>query len=433
MQTRMSSSAHRVINQILSLPLITWVLLGFFLTFLLFFVIPVFLDPFLTIQFKPYFPVLTPIGNDFRSIVGASSTWLHTGVAPAILYPVLTLLFFALFAFFSLETGYKILLLIILICFIFSTLAVPLWFNRTKNLSAFHMLILVTGLSSYGLLFELERGQWNLIAFTFCLAGIYLFHRQPKYRWLAYVLFSISVQLKLYPAIFVFVLIDDWSDWRNNLKRIVGLGLINILALFILGINPILSSIGSISTLKSSHTGRAFNHSITSSTLFLLSSGVLPQKRIIAWLLANSWVPQLFILIIFFICCLIIIWQQYKRGSKGFSAHIFLACSIGALIIPSISFDYKLSFFPACVALSYPNILDLGKNSKRFSIVLLTLIFSISYSSMLYSYTNKPIIAQNDLPALFILLMICTVLSWMRSTNSEDDLSEPPPSDSLGR
>ena len=84
-------------------------------------------------------------------------------------------------------------------------------------------LTLVTGLFSYGFQFELKQGQWNLIAFLFSVAAIYLFHQKPKYRWAAYLLFSISVQLKLFPAIFVFTLIDDFTDWKNNAKRIIGL------------------------------------------------------------------------------------------------------------------------------------------------------------------------------------------------------------------
>ncbi len=65
----------------------------------------------------------------------------------------------------------------------------------------------------------------ELIAFSLCVAAICIFHRKPKYRWFAYLLFSISVQLKLYPAIFVFTLIEDFTDWKNNIKRIVGLGI----------------------------------------------------------------------------------------------------------------------------------------------------------------------------------------------------------------
>jgi Glycosyltransferase family 87 len=439
LKTIIRLTTRRAIDRVLILPGMVWVLLGFFLSFVIFFVMPVYFDPSGTIQFNPFPIPISPIGFDFRNIVIISSTWLHTGVALAIIYPALTYPFFIVFTFFSPETGYKLLLLIILICFILATVVLPGWINRTRSLSAFSMLILVTGLGSYGLQFEMERGQWNLIAFTFCLAAIYLFHNQPKYRWLAYFLFCVSVQLKLYPAIFVFALIEDWSEWKNNIKRIVSLGLVNILALFILGINPILNSLRILASIKATHVGRPFNVSIASFISFIFTPDNYSHKvlrnpwvswvlrsPLVSWVGANNWAPQLFLLVIFVICFLIIVWQAYKRGSKGFNPYIFMAGSIGALIIPSISFDYKLSFFPACIALCMPNIFDLEKNSKGLTRKVLTLIFSIAYSSMLYPYANKPLLIMNNLPALFVLLLICTTLSWMPLTRADNNLSEQP-------
>ena len=222
-----NSFRRQIENYILNIPLLAWMILGFLTTFILFFIRPVFFDPSLTMKFYQYILVLTPIGHDFRDIVSSSYAWFRFGIVPSTLYPPLTLIFFVPFTFVSYETGYEILIGIILICYLSTTLIFSRWINQHKETSAFVILIMVTGLISYGFQFELERGQWNLIAFSFSVAAIYLFHRKPKYRWLAYLLFSISVQLKLFPAIFVFTLIEDFSDWKNNIKRIVGLGVIN--------------------------------------------------------------------------------------------------------------------------------------------------------------------------------------------------------------
>ena len=276
------------------------------------------------------------------------------------------------------------------------------------------MLIMVTGLISYGFQFELERGQWNLIAFSFIVTSIYLFHKQPKYRWLAYLLFSISVQLKLFPAIFVLTLIEDFSDWKNNIKRIVGLGVINLLALFVFGITPVLKTIESLNKFSpgaSSH----FNLSLISFTSFLFSKGVLPQKHIILWLTANKWLPQLFFFALFGFCFLTICFQAYKRNATGFNPYIFLACFIGACIIPSVSFDYKLSMLPASIIISIPEILLKEEENNRPLTILLAFVFSVAYSSMLYSYADKPKILQNNFPALMLILIICTILSCIKS------------------
>jgi len=49
----------------------------------------------------------------------------------------------------------------------------------------------------------------------------WIYHYQNKYRYLAYILFTISVQLKLFPLMFIHrCLLSDWQDWRNNLKAV---------------------------------------------------------------------------------------------------------------------------------------------------------------------------------------------------------------------
>ena len=402
-------------NFLLNLPLIDWVLFGFLFTFIALFVVPVYLNPASTMKFYQYIPVLSPIGHDFRDIVSSSYTWFHFGTVPTTLYPPFTLIFFAPFTWLSYEVGYKILAGLILACYLFTTWILPRRMNNHTNTSAFALLIAVTGILSYGFQFELERGQWNLIAFSFCLASIYLFHKQPKYRWLAYLLFTLSVQLKLFPAIFVLTLIDDLSDWKSNLRRIFALGGINILALFILGPDPIFKTVMSLNRFSpgaSSH----FNHSLVSFTLFLFSKGVLPQKRLVLWLTANEWLPELLLFALFGSCFLIILSREFKRKATGFSPYIFLACFIGACIIPSISFDYKLSMLPACIAISIPEILLSEDGRQRPLVVILAFVFSAAYSFMLFSYINKPRILENDFPELLLILIISTILSVMRSS-----------------
>jgi len=414
-----NSLRRQIANYILNLPLLIWIILGFLITFILFFPRLIFLHPSMIMQFNRNIPVaIMSINTDFLGITAFSYAWLHTGVVPPIIYPPFTLVFFAPFTFVSYETGFKILIGIILICYLATTLIFPRWINQNKQTSAFEILILVTGLFSYGLQFELEQGQWNLMAFSFSVAAIYIFHRQPKYRWLAYLLFSLSVQLKLFPAIFVFTLIEDFSDWKKNIKRIIGLGVFNILAFFILGPNPVLNTVEALNILSQktsqNYTSR-FNLSIPSFSSFFLSRGILPRKRVILWLIANSSLLQLLFFALFGFCFLIILFQAYKKNVTGFNPYIFLACFIGACIIPSISLDYKLSMLPGCIAISIPEILLLKEGKNQPLDILLAFVFSLAYSSMLYSYTYKPKIVGNNFPALMLILIICTILSCIKS------------------
>ncbi len=411
----MISLLRKISDFLLNLPPLVWILLGFLITFILLFPRYILLNPSLIARFNQDIPVaILSTNTDFGIITSLSSSWLHSGATPTILYPPLTLIFFAPFTLIGYETGYKILIGIILICYLSTTLIFPQWINHRKDTPAFPMFVMITGLLSYGLQFELERGQWNLIAFSFTLAAIYIFHQQPKYRWLAYLLFSVSVQLKLYPAIFVFTLVEDFSDWKNNLKRLIGLGLFNILILFMFGIGPILNTTEALNSFSQNKSSR-FNLSIASFTPYFFSKQILPQKHILLWLIANLWLPELLFSALFSFCFLLILFQAYKRNITGFNPYVFLACFIGACIIPSISFDYKLSMLPACIAISIPEIL-LSKKSKNQPLdILLTFIFSLAYSSTLYLYTYKPKIVGNNFPALMCILIICTILSCIKS------------------
>ncbi len=414
---------QRLKDYVLNLPLMTWVLLGFAITFFFLFVVPIFFDPSQTMKFNQYIAFPSPIGRDFREIVASSSSWLGSGVVPSILYPSFTLIFFSPFTLLNVVTGYKILALIILIGYVLATLILPQWINKQRSISVWTMLIFITGIASYGLQFELERGQWNLIAFMLALAAIHIFHDNPRRRWLGYVFFTISVQLKLYPAIFVFALVDDWSDWKNNITRFVGLGLVNIAALFILGVSPVLKTFGSLAATGTSQPAWPFNLSISSFTSHILSLHSLPHKRLIFWLQANGWLPQLLLIGFFVVCFLIIVRQAYKMGPKGFNPCVFMACSIGALIIPSISYDYKLAALPAAVILLIPAFQSFRQQGNRLWLILLAFLFSVAYSSTLYPTVNKPEWLPYNLPALLLILVITTILSCL----SSDGDSNPSP------
>ncbi len=410
----------RTRDYLLQLPIMTWVLLGFFITFFVFFIGPIFLNPSHVMQFKQYIIAYQPIGADFAFYVSASRSWFQTGRFVAIYYPPFETIFFAPLTLLSYETGYKIIVFTTLACYTFVTLIIPRWIGISKGSSGFAMLIFVTGIVSYGLQFELERGQFNVIALAFCLTGISIFHSWPRLRWLAYLLFSISVQLKLYPAFLVFALIGDWADWKNNLKRIVGLGVLNVLALFILGLKPVLDIISFMAESEYFHSGFNFNISITSFVFYILSLDLLPHKRVFLWLEANSWILQLFLLSVFVLGFLFILRQAYRRNAKGFNPYVFLACILGVCMIPSVSFDYKLSLLPAAMVLSVPRMLsfDDGRNSLRT--ILLAILFAVGYSATLYSYANKPEILQNNFPAL-MLVFLCTVWASLKSDQIGDD------------
>jgi len=73
------------------------------------------------------------------------------------------------------------------------------------------------------------------------------------------------------------------------------------------------------------------------------------------------------------------------------------------------------------------------QGEKRFLVIFLTLLFSIAYSSTLYPYTSKPEVLRYNFPALIVLLLICTALSFAKPNKVEESLPHTPQVNSDGQ
>jgi len=72
--------------------------------------------------------------------------------------------------------------------------------------------------------FELETGQFYTTAMMLTVAAdtLYFFTKHPSYRIFAYILFNpFPSNLKVFPAIFVVMFVDDWRDWKGNLSGVL--------------------------------------------------------------------------------------------------------------------------------------------------------------------------------------------------------------------
>jgi hypothetical protein len=371
-------------------------------------------------QFFQVVPAIDPIGVDLKQMLSYSESWFFNKQTPYIgfnLYPPLASVLFTPLIFVKFFWAYKIITFINVFCYVMSTFIFPLRVEKEKHATGLLVLIFITGLLSYGFQFELERGQFNIIASFLCFLAIWIFHFHNKYRLLAYILFALSVQLKIFPFIFIVMFINNWQDWKSNIKRILILALVNFLLLFIMGPTVFIDFIEAILAQTVYPAIWQGNHSIRSFVAFF-STSTGNQ----GWLWGNQYdkTAQFLLLAGTLICILIIIFQAYRQNEQGVNPLLLLACTIGALVIPSVSHDYKLSILAAPVALLFSSGRFFGNvNSSRIRLTLigLLLIFSASYSSTLYSFTNKPFILSNNLPALIIMLLVVTILSIVTKGN----------------
>jgi len=234
---------------------------------------------------------------------------------------------------------------------------------RPKEISAFAF-FLTFSIVSYGFLFEIERGQWNIIAIFFVLLAIYW--SRKGYFYLAVLFFAISVSLKLYPLVFAPALIQDFSRKGRVVFKSLVILFSNLFLFLIMGIsyfNWYLRIITKYAEIKSTWVG---NHSIS-------SFGIL---------LEVEWAKYL-VFILYLVLLLVFLVILYRKNQESIGAHFLCVLAIGACIVPSVSHDYKLSildFFIPIIFMKYDS------TSTRQSIVRFLIV--LFYFSIHYSYVN---------------------------------------------
>ena len=179
-----------------------WLVISLVLCYSFLFVYPSFFNADLT--FSPFetFPRLDPIGMDLQFNLDFSRAWLMDG-SPYVgsnYYPPLETVVFSPLTLLDFSTAYRIVTLLSLSSFVGLFILILRFKKGSLFRSGWTAAILFLSLFSYGVLFELERGQFDLIAMFLCIAAIYLFHFHPRFRIAAYLLFCMAVQFKVYSA-----------------------------------------------------------------------------------------------------------------------------------------------------------------------------------------------------------------------------------------
>jgi hypothetical protein len=403
---------------------IPWVFAGFLLIYLLLFIGPLFLNPGRQMVYLTgYIPNLNPIGNDMRVMIELIEGWVAGNQSPYTIqfYPPLTYIFFAPFLLVRDPLAlYRVFSLFTFISYCLLALYLPLKMVDRKYLSLI-VLLFVTGLFSYGLQFELERGQYNVFTFLLCLASIYIFHYHPKYRLLAFLLFSLSVQLKLYPAIFIVMFVDDWRDWKTVLRRFAGIGLFNAALFFVMGYQTFLDFIRSVTAqvVSPSWIG-VWNHSISSFISMAKQDGFgLVSLETLRTFRQNAESVEVALLLAFFVFFLSALLLSALRKRTGLDPYLLLACAIGALILP-ISYDYTLSLLVAPMALFFSGISETIAAGKKLLSALIVFAISVAYFSLLIPYNYRPYFLQNSFPLLFLIFVLSTLLNLIRFLNDRE-------------
>lgn len=418
-------SLKLLFSSIERVPVIVWIFAGFMLVYFSLFVIPVFLNKdFRMYYFINYIPSKYPIGVDIKNSIEYVIKWYATGQSPYVdgvySYPPLFNIFMSIFVLFGYPSGYFLVLILSFFSFIGITLSYIL---AVREKSSFDFVaisfFLGTGLFSYGLLFELERGQLNLFAVFLTVVAVVLFHYRPSFRLLAYLLFTVAVQIKVYPAIFIFLFVEDWRAWKSNIMRMAVLGLLNFSALFVMGYQQFTYFVISIMDRLNTRSRWPGNHSIYNFVWNLTHGGLgMVSPEVSRWLNQYASGLRIFLMIYVLACILLIILKAYRDRASGLNRYLLSACTIGAMLIPSESQDYKLSILAPVLAILFSDKALLEEIRQRFIGIFGVLSISIAYSIALFPYKYRPEFLQISFLVLFMILTAVTILALLRKNNS---------------
>lgn len=420
---KLRAQFHIAVDFMLRFPAIMWVLLGFFWAFYVFFIIPTFLNPYHELRLFSTFPVLKPLGADLHEYLNFSKLLVETGTPymPPNYYPPLQAVLFIRFMLSGPNQSYIYITTLSFLCFLATVWILPMLHARSTQLKSPAIFALITGLFSYGLWFELERGQFDLLVMALCLTAIYIYHYHPRLHLVAYTLFILSVNIKIYPLIFILCFTTNWLDWKRNLRRWTLLLLANFAGLLILGWKVFLDFVHALADQMNQPTYWWMgNHSINSFVRVVAEK--LQDSDPAAYAVYQPSMRSIEMgLFFFYLICLIgVLRKVYRHRLSAANPYLLLILTIGTMLIPSTSHDYKLSILIAPMVLLLNN-LELHRSGRTgFDLIALLLIVVVSatYSATLFLHTDLPVLLANNMPILMGLATASTLLFWVRCAQS---------------
>jgi hypothetical protein len=186
-------------------------------------------------------------------------------------------------------------------------------------------------ITSYGFMYELERGNVNLYALVFSLLAVWSAVRLPRSPWWPAAALAVAINLKLYPAILVVLLF-----WRYRLRAVVPVLVTNAVLLLVAGPTNSWRLLKWLTTMTPDsriavhgEMGAAGTASVLRFTTEWAPSWIAVPLYIVPLAL---WAASAFLLL--------------RRGWSDRRAVLFAAACVPLMaVIPTLSNDYKLVLF----------------------------------------------------------------------------------------
>ncbi len=301
------------------------------------------------------FPLMSPVGADFRAGVYLPGILLAQGQDPyvgsSLWYPPFSALLLLPYQLLDVGRAYTLhvfLLTLLAIASVWCAISVAQVALRKRSSSqgtsdsgvimALFLSLAFLTISSYGFIFGLERGNIDVFALAFSLAGLWLLVRRPNSVWLQVLCLSAAVHLKVYPAVLFLLLV-----WKHGRRSLVPIVVVNTALLFCLGPGPALHFIQTLSGVAASPETGASNHSAASFSQMV--DGFLGESGLPA-------IPGAVFLGVPVVMWGVSVLILLRRGYSESGAVWLFAASVPLMnLIPSTSHDYKLVLLSAPFAM----------------------------------------------------------------------------------
>lgn len=373
--------------------------LSFFVGWYIGFQNPVFFNAKREMDQRAAVSSVSPIGIDLSEMVAISRTLYHKHSPYSYgtyIYPPLVSVLYLPFLIIRPENAYVFMSFLTITCLFLSFIMVDKLFTEKKFIPIVLLFFIITSFLSYGMHFELERGQFNIITIFLALLGVFL-HQKNK-RLLGILLVTISVHLKLYPIIFFFLLfLDNCRSKKGIFINFIAV-LIHILLFFMLGKGVAGDFFSMLTEQLRNPFVWAGNHSLFAYCSD--KSGTMP---------CNVYTYPYF-LAAYIITIAAGFISTYVKKISLLNPYLFAMCGIATCVIPSVSHDYKLSIIPIFLFPLFKELYCTTLEKKSFANLITLSIGTVLYTLLLFS-TNfgNTVFTMNKAPILVSLTVIAFI------------------------
>ena len=367
-----------------------------------------------TMRFPVEMLTMSPLSNDLYVSAKYAVQTLRSGSIEGVpfVYSPLFVILFSPLSYIEFNTLRWIVAIITILSYCTAVFIMPRYWGFKVSNSPAALVLIIAGFMSYGFRFELERGQWNILVVLMCLVSFALNRSLERYiRIIGYSIFTVAVHLKVWPVIFAIGFIKPKIGIYNNIKRLMILGCFNFILLFSLGVSFFYKYFKAI-------THASVNADVWIANLSFHAFNI----QAASYYSVNIELIKIITAIIV-ISILVTILISLNNNIDGDNPRLLILTTCCAILIPSVSFDYKitilsivLTFFLSTINTESNRIIKI--NAKLYSrckteinvkqlinnicIIIILLVYPISLYSYQYKLDLGVIGASNTLPITII-------------------------------